>query len=216
MSDFDEKFDDRDGNVEDVVPGSNADSESTKTVHEYNRIFDYLVLKAKDPQNNVVGLLAYGRYKLKKRNWFKRFNEKHERPPKEGEVENFLLAWDDTTLNDELDQAELAAEVYSEDLLRQKQESIKAEAVQRYLGTTLDKKTEAIQTHIEKKIGWKASVIASIVGTIVYSVIVAGIVVLFSLANPESVSGKILKAFFTDKQIEVIITGGDTSHGDKN
>lgn len=71
---------------------SSAASKATAVpTHEYNRIFEKLVIESTDGQ--VLGVIAYGAYKKAKWEWAQEISKKHGRPPSEAELKAYIDTW---------------------------------------------------------------------------------------------------------------------------
>lgn len=66
---------------------------------EYNKIFEKLVGPDNDSRLNILGAMAYGLYKVAKREWVKEFRGQYSRAPNEAELKNYVATWTPTRLD---------------------------------------------------------------------------------------------------------------------
>lgn len=95
---------------------------------EYNTVFERLVDKA-DGGSEVVGLIAYGIYKVSKRQWLTDFKKGSGEKPSDEHVTVFAASQTDVTLDGYKAQAQQILAAYAEGILSEERPKIIKDAV---------------------------------------------------------------------------------------
>jgi len=182
-----------------------------------NDIFGKLVgEKEPDSADQLIGFMAYGAYRLEKEQWLKEFEGKNQRPATQEEIDNYYsLTWDQK-LDQIQDNAREALddflEVYLEDEIdRVQQLAIQDQLVKNFELTSEELKNDLKQREDQivesvnetwlQKLG--NSIFASLVASIVYIALIAGILGIVSWQKPDAGISKVLGSFFTSEQVHV-------------
>lgn len=105
----------------------------------YNPIFERLVPSGTDL--DMQGLVAYGLYKVAKREWAAQIWDTQRRPPTEEELRAYILTWTPSRLDGLRQQAEGALATFSADVIQAETPAIREEALR---GTTASALKNAI------------------------------------------------------------------------
>ncbi|WP_333824043.1 hypothetical protein [Pinisolibacter sp.] len=95
----------------------------------YNKMFETLVGHDREAESNIDGLLAYGLYKLSKREWVTEFRVRKGRRPNSEEIEEYTRTWTATRLNGVRSGAKQALAVYAETVIEAATPGILKEAL---------------------------------------------------------------------------------------
>lgn len=79
----------------------------------YNPIFEKLVKHRED----VLGLVAYGIYKIAKREWVAQFGQDRQRNPNEAELTAYISTWTPSQLDNVQGTAEKVLASYAEEVI---------------------------------------------------------------------------------------------------
>jgi hypothetical protein len=82
---------------------------------DYNPVFEKLVLDAKNPE--IVQLVAYGLYKVAKREWAQKLWEDFRRKPTAQELAGYAATWTGQQLQDKIISAQSALVIYGESVV---------------------------------------------------------------------------------------------------
>ncbi len=82
--------------------------------NSYNRIFEQLVGQGSEAGTNLAGLVAYGLYKVSKREWVSEFRQRKGRSPNGEELTEYTRTWTSTRLNGVRDAASQALVGYAD------------------------------------------------------------------------------------------------------
>ena len=125
--------------------------------YNYNTVFERLVDDINDGRSQVVGIIAYGMYKISKREWITEHREQVGAAPGDDDMRKFALAQTNTNLDGYRAQAEQILASYAEALLAEERPKIIKDALR---GTF-----------------W-SSVWSSIVATFIFSIILICMVII--------------------------------------
>ena len=104
-----------------------------KQFHAGNRMHNQLFEKFYDGDDDKVrGLIAYGLYKIAKREWFTEFQNVNDRAPKSGEIIAYTATWTQALLDGKRSEANTIMEAYSNTVI----ENVTPEIVERALRGT--------------------------------------------------------------------------------
>ncbi|GJE29337.1 hypothetical protein [Methylobacterium organophilum] len=98
----------------------------------YNPIFDRLA-PAPNAKENIRGLLAYGLYKVAKREWAQAIWEKEQRKPTQAELDAYATTWTDSLLEGLQERADSSLAVFGNVAVAEATPAIREEALR---GTT--------------------------------------------------------------------------------
>lgn len=134
-------------------------------------------------ENDLVGLVAYGLYKRRKRAWIKAFREEHQKYPSSQECDGFSFGYRKDALAALRKEAEGAMATFAEQVIENNIEEMKREA--------LDAKTQSILGDINSKLHSLGGYGHHIVGHLIGFVVLVGIVALgtFILNFEPSIDG---------------------------
>lgn len=133
----------------------------------YNPIFTRFVEEEKDGDDQLPGLVAYGLYKVAKREWVREYFQKHGRKPKEEELAGYAATWTESRLKGLQDQAENALAAFASTVVDANAPEIRERALR---GTTL------------KAVG------TSIAANFVYTLLLIALVILLRAAGIDLLS----------------------------
>jgi hypothetical protein len=168
----------------------------------YNPIFEKLVVNLEDnpdPEDYLVGKLAYSEYKEDKYYWKKAYQaDRNVQEIPEAAVNDFLLTYGDRRLeklkDDAREQLMVFAEIYAENQVKEAKEEAKLEAL-----------TEEIKRHRD---GWWKAGFKGALGSFIFAAIVFVISALISLSQPDSNYARLFQ-FLIGNQEFVILPGDD-------
>lgn len=96
------------------MPDEDHDAAAFSPEHHYNKIFERLVGGIEDGNDaNLRGLLAYGFYKVAKREWVAQYREKHGKPPSGDELQRYADTWTKSQLKSTEDRADQVLAEYA-------------------------------------------------------------------------------------------------------
>lgn len=121
---------------------------------EYNRVFERLVDSAEDGRGQAIGLIAYGIYKISKRQWVTKFKDDTGARPDESQMRHFASTQTDTNLDGYRAQAEQLLAAYAEVIL-------------------LEARPKIIKDALHGQ--FRSSILASIIASFVFSLILLGV-----------------------------------------
>lgn len=101
----------------------------------YNPVFERLVPIGNDLE--IRGLVAYGLYKVAKREWAAQIWETHRRAPTEDELRAYILTWTLSRLDGLRQQAEGALASFSTDVIQAEIPGIREEALRGTTGSAI-------------------------------------------------------------------------------
>lgn len=127
-------------------------------------IYPQLVLD----DNDLVGLVAYGLYKRRKRAWISAFYEQHQKYPTPQECDGFSFGYRKDALAALRKEAEGAMATFAEQVVENNIDTMKLEA--------LDAKTQSIMSGIDRKLHSLGSYRHHVIGHLLGFVILVGIV----------------------------------------
>ena len=104
---------------------SSADGGAGTAAEEYNRIFESLV----DGPDDLVGMIAYGRYKWAKREWIQQQCSEMGRSPGPAAMKSYAAHWTDSQLGSLNETAESALSEFTLNILQSEAPRIEAEAL---------------------------------------------------------------------------------------
>lgn len=168
----------------------------------YNPIFEKLVIDTEeDSSDRLIGILAYGEYKLNKYEYFNDFHAKFDRALKDEEEEQFLLCFNDRRLDEMRSSAETRLYAFADTYLDEQLSSIQKDAVDNSIVRTVENIGEKALKGVKKYSGFWPSIVLSALGALLYTVVTALIILLFTVVNPDSTVAKLTRAFLTDQKI---------------
>lgn len=103
---------------------------------EYNPVFERLV-DNEDGEGKVVGLIAYGIYKVSKRQWVTEFRQSNGEKPSEDHMRIFAATQTEVSLDGYKAQAEQLLAAYAEAVLAEAKPKITKDAVQGLFGSSV-------------------------------------------------------------------------------
>jgi hypothetical protein len=114
---------------QDSPTASTSDSHSRALVaaddhYIHSDIFQKLVKSS----NDIPGLVAYGIYQIRKREWIEKYENTHRHPPGRDEVKNYSFGWGDGALNSLRGEAEADMFRFTEKIMAKKIEEMKSTA----------------------------------------------------------------------------------------
>jgi len=118
--------------------------------------------------NDLVGLVAYGLYKRRKRAWIDAFHDQHQKYPTPQECDGFSFGYRTDALAALRKEAEGAMATFAEQVVENNIETMKLEA--------LDAKTQSIMSGIDGKLHSLGSYRHHVMGHLLGFVILVGIV----------------------------------------
>jgi len=134
-----------------------ADHDHPKT--SYNPIFETLV---KTGRGDILGLVAYGIYKISKREWVQEFQERHRRSPDAPELAAYISMWTPSQLENLRGAAEEVVASYADEVVEAAKPDIVRDALR---GTT-----------------WRA-VWTSMLASLLYTLLLIGLVFALSFVG---------------------------------
>jgi hypothetical protein len=110
---------------------SGVDEASKKPVacSDYNPIFERLFGDVEDGSANVEGLVAYGLYKISKREWVTGLRKKEARGPSAEELRAYMATWTPSQLDYVRQSAEQTLASYAKDVLAEEEPRILRQAL---------------------------------------------------------------------------------------
>jgi len=133
----------------------------------YNPIFTRFVPQESETEEPLQGLIAYGLYKIAKREWASRLWQKEQRKPNEEELKSYVDTWTDSRLKGVEQQAETALARYAEIVVEAATPQIREDALR---GTT-----------------WK-SIQLSIAANFIYTLLLIALFFVLRLAGVDLIS----------------------------
>jgi len=105
---------------------------------DYNDIFERLVETDGDGEtHDLAGFLAYGFYKIAKREWAMGIREKHQRGPTSDELAAYIATWTQSRIDGLFENAQSTLGAYAEQVIDDEAPSIKEDAITEKIGEAL-------------------------------------------------------------------------------
>jgi len=130
----------------------------------YNRLFEAFY---DNDEDQVRGLIAYGLYKIAKREWSRDFAQRNGRAPNEAELEAYHASWTPAVVSGKQSEAEQVLKAYSDEVIKLERPRIVEEALR---GTT----GAAIRTNP--------------LSNFIYTLLLVGVVVILEMAGVDILS----------------------------
>lgn len=106
---------------------------------DYNDIFERLVETDEGGEINALeGFVAYGFYKVAKREWAMKIREDHKRGPNPEELKAYIAKWTDSRISGLFDSAQETLASYAGDVIEDETPAIKDAALQEKVAGALD------------------------------------------------------------------------------
>ena len=139
----------------------------------YNKTYERLVLD----ENDLIGMIAYARYKQSKRAWLLRFEQDEGRPPDPQEVfGSYVRAQGPDELNRLRAHAQGVLALYAETVVESQTPAIEDEA----LKAAQVQDARALHAEIERNTRWWKAIGAGVAAAFLYSLLLIGAVLVFS------------------------------------
>ena len=108
---------------------------------EYNSIFETLVGES-GANSDIVGIIAYGRYKQAKREWAAQIRIKYSRGPTDEELRSYVTTWTQSRLDGARQEAEQVLVRFADEVVAGARPGIEKEALRgTFLGGALQSAT---------------------------------------------------------------------------
>lgn len=106
---------------------------------DYNDIFERLVSSDEDGQINALeGFVAYGFYKVAKREWAMKIRETESRGPNPEELKAYIATWTDSRIDGLFDSAQETLASYAAEVIEDETPAIKDAALQEKVAGALE------------------------------------------------------------------------------
>jgi hypothetical protein len=102
---------------------------AASTLPPYNPIFSRFVDPERDEGEQLSGLVAYGLYKVAKREWAAELGARENRKPTELDLESYIRTWTESRLRGLADQAEGVLATYASTVVEAARPQIREEAI---------------------------------------------------------------------------------------
>lgn len=169
---------------------------------KYNQLFATLVEQHPiGSASQLIGKLAYAEYKVEKRAFIIDFQALHDRAPNQEELDNFLIIYNTAKIDDLIYDAENTLVEFAEALL----EDTLKEATQGIIEESIIEEVDSKLAEFKRHATWWKAVAIGAVSSLAASFLIAVIVAVVSVANPNSTWSKVIKALYDDSvQVQLI------------
>lgn len=175
--------------------------QNQRSKHEdskYNKIFEKLVIEAEDRQAQLIGMLAYAEYKIKKHKWVQR-NPNY--TPEE--INAFLGIFDE----EELEKLKYDAARSLEDFNIEYTNQVIDEMIEQYkkdvLSSFFTETENKISQLIEQSTKWWKSILYGVLASVIFSILLILTAVTIRSAAPESNFGKLVQFVVSPEQYQI-------------